>query len=223
MGLRGLFQPLYRVGLNAMISDLIPPEGRSEAFALVRMFNNVGVGIGPAIGGFVVVSSYVSSFYAATITLTFFGTIIAIFARETMPDTGPGRNPSWMSSITGYGSVFKNRRVLYFLFSFSLLKICSVMLWTLMAVYSKENYHLPENQYGLLQTTNATMVVLFQVGLTRITNRYAPLRVLAIGSTIYAFGVGSIALGQGFWGFWLSYLVVTIGELMVMPTASTMA
>lgn len=27
--------------------------------------------------------------------------------------------------------------------------------------------------------------------------------------------------GQGFWGFWLSYIVVTIGELMVMPTANT--
>ena len=96
------------------------------------------------------------------------------------------------------------------------------MMWTLMAVYAKENYSLPENQYGLLQTTNAAMVVFFQVGMTRITTRYTPLKVLASGSTIYAFGVGSIALGQGFWGFWVSYLIVTIGEMMVMPTASTM-
>jgi MFS family permease len=51
MALRGLFQPLYRVGTNAMVADLVPPEQRAEAFALVRMSFNVGIAIGPAVGG----------------------------------------------------------------------------------------------------------------------------------------------------------------------------
>jgi MFS family permease len=65
------------------------------------------------------------------------------------------------------------------------------------------------------------MVVLFQVGVTSITKRYLPLPVLALGTLVYAIGVGSIALGQGFWGFWLSLVIVTTGELMIMPTSST--
>lgn len=48
-----------------------------------------------------------------------------------------------------------------------------------------------------------------------------PLPVMAIGTLICALGVGSIAAGQGFWSFWLSFLVVTIGELMIMPTSTT--
>jgi MFS family permease len=65
------------------------------------------------------------------------------------------------------------------------------------------------------------MVVLFQVLATRITRRYLPLPVMAVGTLVYALGVTSIAAGQGFWGFWLSFVVVTIGELMIMPTSTT--
>jgi len=65
------------------------------------------------------------------------------------------------------------------------------------------------------------MVVLFQVGVTIITKRYPPLPVLALGALIYALGVGTVVLGRGFWGFWLSYVIVTVGELIILPTAST--
>ena len=50
LSLRGFFQPLYRVGTNAMVSDLVGPEQRPDAFALMRMSDNLGIAIGPAIG-----------------------------------------------------------------------------------------------------------------------------------------------------------------------------
>ena len=95
------------------------------------------------------------------------------------------------------------------------------MLWILLAVYVKQNHGVLESQYGLIQMTNAAMVVLFQIGVTSITRRYLPLPVLAVGTLIYALGVGSIAIGQGFWGFWMSLIIITMGELMVMPTSNT--
>lgn len=95
------------------------------------------------------------------------------------------------------------------------------MLWVLLGVYAKQNYGLLENEYGLISATNALMVVLFQVGVTRITMRYPALPLLALGALVYALGVGSIVLGDSFWDFWLSYVVVTIGELIILPTASS--
>jgi MFS family permease len=220
MALRGLFQPLYRVANNTMISDLIPPEQRADAFAIVRMSNNAGVAIGPAIGGFVVVNSYSTSFVAAAVALIIFGLLIAFRARETIPEFQEVV-PSGQSRFKGYGNIIRDREFMSFLFAFTLFRICSAMLWILLAVYVKQNYQVLENQYGLIQMTNALMVVLFQVGVTGITKRYLPLPVLALGTLVYAIGVGSIALGQGFWGFWLSLVIVTTGELMIMPTSST--
>ncbi len=52
VALSGTVNPLYRVGGDAMMADLVPPERRPDAYALLRMSNNLGISIGPAIGGF---------------------------------------------------------------------------------------------------------------------------------------------------------------------------
>ncbi|NPV56188.1 MAG: MFS transporter, partial [Anaerolineae bacterium] len=51
MVVSGAFQPLYRVGADAMLADLIPAQDRPEAYSLMRMSNNLGVSVGPAVGG----------------------------------------------------------------------------------------------------------------------------------------------------------------------------
>lgn len=218
--LRGLFQPLYRVATNAMVSDLIPHEKRADAFAILRTGNNAGLAIGPAIGGFVVVNSYTTSFVAAAVALAGYGLLIAFRAHETLP-VNESSEPQAQTSRKGYRHIIRDKQFLSFLFAFTLFRICTAMLWVLLAVYVKQNYQVLESQYGLIQMSNAAMVVMFQIGVTSITKRYLPLPVMAIGTLVYAIGVGTIALGQGFWGFWLSLIVITMGELMVMPTSNT--
>ena len=39
MGLGGVVNPLYRIGVDAMMADLISPEKRSDAYSLLRMSN----------------------------------------------------------------------------------------------------------------------------------------------------------------------------------------
>ena len=86
MALRGAFRPLYRVGSDAMIADLVPPEKRIDAFALTRLVKNVGVALGPALGGFMIASSYQITFGIAAGTTIFFGLLIALFTIETLPE-----------------------------------------------------------------------------------------------------------------------------------------
>ena len=220
LALRGFLQPLYRVGTNAMVSDLVEPEKRPDAFALMRMSDNVGIAIGPAIGGFIAVSSYTVGFSIAAASLLLYSLTIALFTHETKPQTvEPAAEHS--PRFGGYSDIIRDRTFLNFIFFFTLFQICSVMLWVLLGVYAKQNYQVLESEYGLISATNALMVVLFQVGVTKITKRYPPLPVLALGAFIYALGVGTVVLGRGFWGFWLSYVIVTVGELIIAPTANT--
>jgi MFS family permease len=46
MLLQGAIKPLYRVGADAMIADLVPGEQRVDAYSMMRLCNNVGVAIG---------------------------------------------------------------------------------------------------------------------------------------------------------------------------------
>lgn len=43
---------------------------------------------------------------------------------------------------------------------------------------------------------------------------------IGLGMFIYALGVGSVALMSSFWGFWASMVIITLGELIFVPTAS---
>ncbi len=252
MALTGLFNPLYRVGADAMMADLIPAEQRPDAYALMRMSHNLGISIGPAIGGFVAASSYNFAFLAAALGMSFYALLTAVFARETLPSRA-GANaesadvnaaPSAMNGAApkgaamngaatsgaasggkepfgGYLRIFSDRPFVYFIVAFTLNQLCAALIWVLLGVHAKNNFGLSESQYGFIPMTNALMVVGLQALVTRQTKKRAPLPVLALGSLLYAAATASVALGTGFWGFWASMVALTIGELMLMPTATT--
>ena len=109
------------------------------------------------------------------------------------------------------------------MFAYTLVIICASLVWVMLPVYAKQNYGIPENVYGFIPTTNALMVVTMQVAVTQVTKRYDTLPVLSIGAVIYMIAVGGMTFGSGFWGFWIFMVVMTFGELILVPTASTYA
>jgi len=215
----GLSNPLYQVGADAMLADMIPSEKRTDAYAINRIANNAAFALGPAIGGFLATRSYDLAFYCAGIGFLTYSVLLFFLARETL------HKPSVDASIPtaqteGYGRVFQDKNYMAFVAMISLGLIAPTMLWILMPVYAKTNYGIPEALYGWIPTTNAVMCVFVQYSVTNITRRHATLPVLGVGMLIYALGAGSVALMNGFWGFWLSMVILTFGELTLVPTAS---
>jgi MFS family permease len=220
MGLRGAFRPLFQVGADAMMADLIAPEQRADAYSLLRMIKNVGVALGPAIGGFIATSSYSSAFFIAAFCLITYSLIMALLARETLPEPSDSRDIE-EHQFGGYGQILKDKLFISFALAFTLTQVCSTLIWVLLGVYAKQNYHILENQFGLIATTNAVLVVALQYPVTQVTKRHETLRVMAVGTLLYAIGVGSITVGSDFWSFWLSMVIMTFGELILIPTATT--
>ncbi len=222
MALSGIANPLYRIGAEAMIADLVQPEKRSEAFALVRWSNNLGIAMGPVIGGYLVVISYVLTFRFAAGGMLLYGSLLFLFARETLPpvqDSGDDENI--IKGDGGYKRVLQDKYYLSTVGVIAIGWITAAMMWILLPVYSSQQYNIPESQYGLIPSTNALMVVLFQLRMTKVTKRFSPVRMMALGMVFYGIGVGSVALSSNFWGFWLSMVIMTIGELIFAPTSST--
>jgi len=224
MALAGVVNPLYRVAADAMMADLLPKAQRVSGYSLLRMSSNIGISIGPAIGGFINTGSYGVAFYIAAAGMLAYGLLMLFFARETLPVRPPLSAveaavpaPRW----GGYDTVLRDHHFLSFVGLFTLVQFCAATIWILLSVYVKHQYGVNENQYGWIPTTNAVMVVLFQLGVTAFTRRFSALPVMAVGALFYAAATGGIGLGQGFWAFWGCMVVMTIGELILMPTAST--
>jgi MFS family permease len=217
----GASNPLYQVGADAMLADMIEPEKRTKAFAIIRMVNNAGIAIGPAAGGFLASKSYSYAFMGAASGMLIYSLLLFFRARETLSRTYRHEKNLPRAGWGGYERVFRDRPYITFTLLVGIGLITPSMLWTLMAVYTKQNFNLPESLYGWLPTTNALMCVFVQLFVTRISRRFQPLPVAAVGMLTYALGVGSVALMKNFWGFWASMVLMTFGELILIPTVST--
>ncbi len=215
----GLSNPLYQVGADAMLADLIPSEKRTEAYAINRIAHNAAFALGPAIGGFLATRSYDLAFYCAGIGFLSYSVLLLFLARETLnKSTASISIPNAPSE--GYQRVLRDKNYMTFVALISLGLIAPTMLWILMPVYAKTHFGMPEALYGWIPTTNALMCVFVQYPVTNITRNRPTLPVLGMGMLIYALGAGSVALMSSFWGFWLSMVILTFGELTLVPTAS---
>jgi MFS family permease len=246
----GLSNPLYQVGADAMLADMMPSEKRTDAYAINRIANNAAFALGPAIGGFLATRSYDLAFYAAGTGFLIYSLLLFFRARETLDPQTLSSAALWVRlspnislkriiapfkprpndaiklieetplQSEGYRRVFRDKNYMAFVATTSIGLIAPTMLWILMPVYAKTNYGIPEALYGWIPTTNALMCVFVQYFVTSITRKHRTLPVLSVAMLIYALGTGSVALMNSFWGFWLSMVILTFGELTLVPTAS---
>lgn len=221
MAVRGLSAPLYQMGADAMIADIVAADRRMEAYSLIRMSNNVGVALGPMLGGFIIAQSYQLGFNLASAILILYGFAAVFLLTETLPkNISTNKKKIFQEKENGYGPVVKDKPFMVFCGSFTLTRMTSALVFVLLAVYLKENFAISESHYGFLMATNALMVVFLQYSVSRFSKRYSSLNLMTVGSIIYGISVGSIAFGTTFFHFMLSIILMTLGELITAPTAS---
>lgn len=218
----GALNPLFSVGANAMIADMVPDAQRLEAYSLLRVVHNAGVAIGPILGGLLYGISVNAAFYGAALAFFVFSSFVLLLIRETLPksEITPGRVKIKIGM--GYKTVFKDRLFGGFILSFAGSAMASAIMFILLPVYTKEQFGLPENRYSYIVAVNAVLVIFGQYFITMISKRGRTLVVLAAGALFYGVGVGSVALGKGFWAFAASMAIMTIGELLMTPTGTAL-
>jgi len=135
-----------------MVADLIEPAQRASAYALLRMIANLGMAVGPAIGGFIVSASYTLAFILGDLAQILFAVLVLLRARETRLST-PGDPRSFLRG-EGYEIVLRDRPFLAFCGLYTLAGMAYALIMVLLPVSVKENYGVPERLYGFIMTTN---------------------------------------------------------------------
>jgi MFS family permease len=217
--LLGLTGAMYQPARDAMVADLVGAEKRPQAYGLVRVANNLGIAIGPAIGGFLASRSYLLSFVVSAVATLIFFLVTLVLIHETRPAIVLDR--SAQARPGRFLDILENRPFVLFIGATTLVIMAAVQMMTILPVYMKDQFGLSESYFGWVMTTNAAMVVLFQFLITRATARFPRLPLIACGALFYAAGVGSVLAGDAFPHFVAAMAVATIGEMIVAPTSTT--
>lgn len=216
--LYGTLVPVFIIGANAMVADIVPQEQRTDAYAILRMGANLGISLGPTIGGALIARSHGFA-YAGFIGLHLALLIpVGLLISETLRL----RTSEEQTARLGYGAILRDRPFVVFSAVFLLIELCTTMIFNLLAVYTKQQFGIQENQVGAIVGLNALMVVCFQVFITRQTRRWPPYLMLALGAVFYALGTSSYAIATQFEHFLAGMVIITLGEMIAMPTATAL-
>ncbi len=221
--LSGLFANAGQPAQQAMVADLLPEKQRAEGYGIWRITANLAASIGPAIGGFLATRSFRVLFYADAVTSLIMIGLVLLFLPETKPELDENDAPETvMQTIKGYGRVLRDHLFILFLLASGLSTMVYVQMQGALPVYLRDQYGITTQQYGLLLTLNAAMVVLFQFWITRRIKDKRPFIMLALGTALYGIGFGMVGFVSVYWMFLLAIVIITIGEMILSPVAQAM-
>ena len=110
-----------------------------------------------------------------------------------------------------------------FLLASMLMLLAYQQMYTTLSVFLRDNHGINPQSYGFLMATSAVTVIIFQFWVTRRIKNRPPFLMMILGSIFYMFGFGLFGFVAVYWLFALNIIIVTIGEMIVMPTSQALA
>jgi MFS family permease len=223
-GLAGLFGAVGWPAQLAMTADLLGPQKRANGFGVQRVVINSTFALGPLAGGFFGPRiGYLPLFVLDAFTSYFVALIVFSKLPETQPNKGDGfPNENFAQTLAGYQRVLQDGTFLAFILISILTWIAFVQMSTTLSMYLVEFQHVSESFFGALVMLNALMVVLLQFPITRWASQQPLLLVMIGGTGFYLLGFGSYGLPPSMALFVLAMILITLGEMLVIPTSQAL-
>jgi MFS family permease len=220
----GLLSSVAHPAHDAMIADILPEKQRQEGFGILRVVGNLSWIIGPTIGGFV---ANINFFYLFVIDAVISCIVAAIIFRS-IPETKPephahAESESFLQMVIGYRVALKDVAFMGFMVAGMLMLIVYQQMYGSLSVYLRDNHNVNPSGYGFLMTTSAITVVIFQFWVSRTIKYRPPFLMMAIGTVFYMIGFALFGVVTAYFLFALNIVIITIGEMIVVPMSQAIA
>ena len=195
--LMGLGQGLYWPATEAVVADLTPPEQRREAYALTRLADNLGLGMGIVLGGALIgtTGAYRSLFVIDAISfVVFFGVIYFAVAETYRP-----QETASISSVQGsWATALRDHRLLVYVLVNIIFTTYISQLHSTLPLYFK-NFVQVESGKGFAETTisalfawHLALAILCQLPVARVLKRLTHPQALTVSALMWALGFSLI-------------------------------
>jgi MFS family permease len=204
---------LFRPASLAAVTHAVDVAQRKPAFALNRLAINLGMSIGPALGGFLATVSFGAMFIVDGGTTIVAALVLIITPwkaashvdRADAPDEGAQPEPMF------------DARLVVFLLAAVLVGIVFFQHEATLPLYLVQQLHLSPAFYGMLFTINTLLIVALEVPINSATANWANTRSLVAGCALFAIGFGALAVIDSARGVIATVIVWTFGEMLLFP------
>lgn len=220
----GLLSDIAGPAHGAMIADILPEKQRQEGFGILRVVGNMAWIIGPTIGGFVANRSFLALFVIDAVISCIVAVLFYLLMPETKPEAHAEQEPeSMLATFRGYGVALRDFAFVAFLIAGMLMGVVYQQMYNSLSVYLRDSHGIQPQGYGFLLTTSAITVILLQFTVTRLIKRRPPFLMMAVGTAFYIVGFSMFGVVALYWMFALAVVIITFGEMIVVPTSQALA
>jgi len=207
----------FRPALMVAVAHYSRPSVRTRSFALIRLAVNLGMAIGPAVGGVLASVNYHWLFVGDALTCWAAAVLLAVTlgsvpASASAPTGGAGRR-----------SAFSDRHYLAFLGLIMILGMVFLQAWSTLPLAFKQDFGLSERAIGGLLALNALLIVLFEMAIMRVVESYDHGRIVGLGALLVCGGMAILGLGASPVIATLSVVTWTFGEMLCLPMTNAIA
>lgn len=212
----------FRPANLSLISEISTPAQRRISIALNRLGINIGMSIGPVIGGFIILLDYHFLFYlnaiasfAAGMYLAFAPWISAVKSKSVSEDA------SHHTKLNS--SVLRDKNFLFFLFAITPVQLVFFQHIGGLPLYIVDDLKYSTAAFGLLSAINTVLVIIAEVPLNNMMSSMSYKRSMFIGAMFAAIGFGALAIARDVTPLIISIIIWTIGEMIFFPVSAAYA
>jgi len=208
----------FRPANLTIFGDLVRPEQRKAGFALNRLAINLGMSVGPAVGGFLAAVSFAWLFFVNGATSIVAGLILVASTFPLHRHHANGEQiGAAVSPLTHRQRGYRDARLLFFLAGVLPVAIVLFQHLASMSVFLVGTLKLSEASYGALFTLNCLLIVFLEVPINIATAHWPHRRTLALGALLFGIGFGALAFAWDFWSAAVTVVIWTFGEMFFFP------
>jgi predicted MFS family arabinose efflux permease len=208
----------FRPANMAALAAATDPAERTRSFALLRLAVNMGMTLGPSIGGFLALYDYGWLFVADGATclaatgllwLIPSGVADAADRKEQHAQTAGGSSP-W--------------RDVPFLMMMGMMFLLAVVVFQVNSTFPltlHDLYHMSEARIGIILAINTLIIVVFEMVLVHSLSARDPMEMVGVGSFLFCAGLALLPLGSSFGFAAFTVAVWTVGEMLAFPISTS--
>jgi predicted MFS family arabinose efflux permease len=209
------FAPIAMAADQALVADVVPPERHEHSYASLRVANNLGVTLGPPIGGALLITG---NYDILWIGVTFLGALTTVLAWRLIPARG-AFTPEEPPARGSFGVIRRDRAFLLFLVSMVLANLVYFAFEVVLPISAVDSHGLTPAAWGFLVIINPALVTPFQLRITRRVEHFPAAPKLALAMLLMGWPFLLLSLDASIPVMALVILIFVIGEMLWIPTS----